>query len=156
MKLIKNEYIIEGAPKEINEFLESEHEEKGSKVNNNCVSNDKFILTRDTTLCYENPFNKTHNGISMSRKNFPKRWFWAPKGTILEHVDFRYHDSSGKRLKVISPIFKDKDGVKVTVPYIDRLDGAIKNIETESLSDLMEKPLKDLIEMAKSAYEKGE
>lgn len=156
MRLIKNDYVIEGTPKEINEFLESEHKEITSEVNNNCVSNDKFILTRDTSLCYENPYNNPHNSFGMSRKNFPKRWFWASKGTILEHVGFRNHDLFGKRLKTPTPIYKDKDGVEVTIPYADRLDGAIKKIEAESLSDLMEIPLKELIEMAKSVFEKGE
>lgn len=148
MKLIKNDYVIEGTPKEINEFLESEHEEKSSKVNNNCISNDKFILTRDATLCYVNPFNNPHNDICMSHRNFPKRLFQAPKGTILEHVGFRYYDLLGKRLKSPSPIFKDKDGVEVSIPISDMENGIIKKVETGSLSDLMEKPLSEWLKMS--------
>lgn len=156
MKLIKNDYVIEGTPKEINEFLESEHEEKSSKVNDNCVSNKKFILTRDAYLFYKDPFNNPHNGRCNRYEHLPNRCFLALKDTILEHIDTEYHDSSGKRLNTPMPIFKDKDGVEVKIPFSDRADGVIKKIGTESLSDLMEKPLKDLIEMAKSVCEKGE
>ncbi|WP_204256732.1 hypothetical protein [Mammaliicoccus sciuri] len=148
MKLIKNDYVIEGTPKEINEFLERGQKETSSKVNNNCVSNDKFILTRDATLCYLNPFNNPHNDICMSRRNFPKRLFEAPKGTILEHVGFRYNDLLGKRLKSPSPIFKDKDGVEVSIPISDLENGVIKKVGTESLSELMEKPLSEWLKMS--------
>ena len=158
MKLIKNDYIIEGTPKEIDEFLENENKGNSSKVNNNnnnYIYNEKFILTRDTTLCYENLFNNPHNGICSYREHLPKRWFWAPKGTILEHIDFRYYDLFGKRLKVPSPIFKDKDGVEVTIPYIDRFDGAIKKINEGSLSDLMGKVKEEIKEPTKGDGNKG-
>lgn len=153
MKLIKNDYIIEGTPKEINEFLERGQKETSSKVNNNSVSNDKFILTRDAYLFYKDPYNNQHNGRCNRYEHFPNRCFLAPKGTVLEHIDYKFYDLFGKRLKTPEPVYKDKDGVEVIIPISDRADGVIKKIEIESLSDLMEKPLKELIEKAKSVFE---
>lgn len=156
MKLIKNDYIIEGTPKEINEFLESELKEESSKVNNNSVSKDKFILARDAYLFYVNPYDNPHNGRWNRDKHLPNRCFLAPKGTILEHVGYRYYDMFGKKLSAPLRVYKDISGIEVTVSLSDKMDGAIKKIETESMSDLMEIPLKELIEMAKSVFEKGE
>lgn len=136
MKLIKNDYVIEGTPKEINEFLESERKGKLSKevVNSNVR---KYIVTQDTVLFYVNKPSMFDRGYN------------APEGTILEYVRNAYiTNTAGTNLRAI---FKDKNDVEVTVPLRD-----IREYKPESMKDLMGKPLEELIEMAKSEYEKGE
>lgn len=134
MKLIKNDYVIEGTPKEINEFLRTQ--DTGEKPTESYEG--KYIITEDTIVT-----NIKATGM------FGSRWYKAPKGTILEYSRNVYvTNTAGTHLR---PVFKDKNGVEIKVSLCD-----IKKYQPENMEDLMEKPLKDLIEMAKSVCEKGE
>lgn len=134
MKLIKNDYVIEGAPKEINEFLRTQ--DIGKKSIDNYEG--KYIVTEDTIVSHVKATGMFGSG-----------WYKAPKGTILEYARNAYiTNTAGTYLR---PVFKDKNGVEIKVSLSD-----IKKYKPECMEDLMKKPLKDLIEMAKCEYEKGE
>ncbi|WP_323705931.1 hypothetical protein P3U41_05890 [Mammaliicoccus sciuri] len=135
MKLIKNDYVIEGTPKEINEFLESNCNE----TQNNGYKGD-YILTEDIILFYRKQ--------EYIEGNFINPHYIAPKGTKLTYLRDYVVGSLGK----IQPVFKNMEGAEVVVTISDRK--SLEKYKPESVEDLMEKPLKDLIEMAKSVYEK--
>ncbi|WP_323709428.1 hypothetical protein [Mammaliicoccus sciuri] len=131
MKLIKNDYVIEGTPKEINEFLRTQ--DTGEKPTESYEG--KYIVTEDTIVSHVKA-----TGM------FGMGWYKAPKGTILEYSRKAYiTNTAGTYLR---PVFKDKNGVEIKVSLSD-----IKKYKSESMEDIMEKPLKELIEMAKSVCE---
>lgn len=133
MKLIKNDYIIEGTPKEISEFLE-----RGQKETSTESYEGKYIVTEDTIVSHVKATGMFGIG-----------WYKAPKGTILEYA--RNACITNRAGTYHRPVFKDKNGIEVKVSLSD-----IKKYKPECMEDLMEKPLKELIEMAKSVSEKGE
>lgn len=134
MKLIKSDYVIEGTPKEINEFLESNC--NGTQYSG---YNGDYILTEDITLFYR---KKEHIEDRLFHSCYK-----ASKGTKLTYLRNDVVGNLGK----IQPVFKNMEGAEVVVAISDRK--SLEKYKPENMEDLMEKPLKDLIEMAKSVCE---
>lgn len=122
MRLFKDNYIIEGTPLEIQEFLNADKKPKDTYKGD-------YVLTEDTLVFYTN-IDSTGSSITFYNgfTELPKRGYIATKGTVLKYVRHGYKDNveHDPRVKTLLPIFENERGTEVIVPISYINEGKLK------------------------------
>lgn len=127
MRLFKDNYVIDGTPLEIQEFLSVGRDKKSKDTYKG-----DYVLTEDTLVFYAS-IGSTGSNITFYNgfTELPKRGYTASEGTILRYVRHGYQDNveHDPRVKTLLPIFENKQGTEVIVPLSYINEGKLKSYE---------------------------